>query len=87
MTSLDQAKSVCVATLTSWPSGLVATSRQKRCEGGRMSTMQAARRSAASGSNVREKAEVKRMMRVFRGLTVGVSGEHSEAVRVHCTPG
>ena len=21
------------------------------------------------------------------GLTVGVSGEHSEAVRVHCTPG
>ncbi len=22
-----------------------------------------------------------------RGLTVGVSGEHSEAVRVHCTPG
>jgi hypothetical protein len=22
-----------------------------------------------------------------RNLTVGVSGEHSEAVRVHCTPG
>jgi hypothetical protein len=25
--------------------------------------------------------------RQIRGLTVGVSGEHSEAVRVHCTPG
>ena len=23
----------------------------------------------------------------FLRLTVGVSGEHSEAVRVHCTPG
>ena len=24
---------------------------------------------------------------IEEGLTVGVSGEHSEAVRVHCTPG
>ncbi len=27
------------------------------------------------------------MMSERDGLTVGVSGEHSEAVRVHCTPG